>query len=803
MDASNDLLLPQVRIALVAPSTQIAMGGNGSLTVLINHQVVWPEGSREIVSDLGPSSSCVAESSSPLPRKHIVVELPKSTLNKPRSCFDGFVPPFSQVSETDAVAALLDHIDANESDFIELELSDFAVYIDSKHYPDELRPLQHLSTRAAADRLYFDGVLSIPGHHEAYYVRKVPFRSLPIGNYGVSEHTVGHQIWIRSELHRNQEIFYKLSGRPSIEYQRFYELFLWIVDLAKHVIDYCEYHKSQKKRVLLQDFQSRFKIFLCREHSDSPAFEQWAEAHGADDFRSAVATNIDFIWKEAVGVLGQKDADFHYFWREIRGDYYTPNLNTDQVGNHDPEETDANEPAIPGTIVTPYIHNLFHHMPFGDILKPAAPADKVLKNQPGPRWHPSPTHPKAFPAMNPITADIIASIKPGDVISTKPDDPATNTQWKLEASSHHTGEDVWYGLVQKVHPGNPSFDVIWLYQARDTPCAIMKYPWPTELFLSDHCNCDGAKVEGGDVIGVHDVRWFSSPTHSQLFVRQTYLTIDNRNCWISLQSAHMHCHHDAKIPLKKYQPGDTVLADAKGTHLEVFEVDVIFREGRKRIARLRRLLRRREVDTSCADCPQNELVYTNQFLEMRTTRIVRKCLVRIFRYDEDENCPDERIAAPYDRDGAGDAYFITHEQVADSNGRTQYVPLSDSAKPSLCQGFNPNPTLSDGRKLRGLDLFCGGGNFGRGLEDGGGIEMMWANDISTNAIHTYMANSKSGCKHFLGSVDDLLDEALRGGPVPRPGEIHFISGGSPCQGFSTLTNDRQTKRVSNSQRSLA
>lgn len=78
--------------------------------------------------------------------------------------------------------------------------------------------------------------------------------------------------------------------------------------------------------------------------------------------------------------------------------------------------------------------------------------------------------------------------------------------------------------------------------------------------------------------------------------------------------------------------------------------------------------------------------------------------------------------------------------------------------------------------------------------------MMWANDISKNAIHTYMANSKPGCKPFLGSVDDLLDHALRGDSVPRPGEIHFISGGSPCQGFSTLTNNKQTKQVSNSLR---
>lgn len=737
---------------------------------------------------LSTSSSSIADTLPPLLREHAVVELPKSTLTNPRSSFDGFIPPAPQVSERHAVAALLDHIDAKEpSDFIELELSDFAIYIDSKYYPEELRPLHHLST--TMDEFYFDGILSTPGHCEKYFVRRVPFRTLPIGNYGVSAPTVGDQIWIQSEQHRKQQIFYKLSGRPSLEYERFHEPFVWIVDLAKHVIDFCEYERSQEKSVLLQDFQSRFKVLLYREHSGSLTFRQWAEAYGADDFRSAVATNIDFIWKEAVGVLGQKETEYHRFWKEIQGDYYAPNLNTN-----------PNEAAIPGTIVTPYIYNLFHHLPFGDVLESIPPADEVLKNQPGPQWLPSQADPNTFPTPSALTADIIASIKPGDVISTKPDDPATGTQWKLETSNHHDGEDLWYGLVQEVHPGNPSFDVIWLYQPRDTPCAVMKYPWPTELFLSDNCTCNGAKVDGEDVLGIHDVRWFGSPTYSQLFVRQTYLTVDNRNCWVSLKSEHMHCHHHAKSPLRKYRPGETVLADAKGDHLEVFEVDVIFREGRRRIARLRRLLRRREVDSSCADCPKNELVYTNQFLEMRTTRIVRKCLVRIFRWDKDKKCPGEIISAPYDRDGTGDAYFVTHEQVADKNGRTQYVPVSPGAKPSLRQGFNPIPSVGDGHKLRGLDLFCGGGNFGRGLEDGGGVEMKWANDISTNAIHTYMANSKYSCKPFLGSVDNLLGQALRGDSVPRPGEIHFISGGSPCQGFSTLTNDRQTKQVSISRR---
>lgn len=75
--------------------------------------------------------------------------------------------------------------------------------------------------------------------------------------------------------------------------------------------------------------------------------------------------------------------------------------------------------------------------------------------------------------------------------------------------------------------------------------------------------------------------------------------------------------------------------------------------------------------------------------------------------------------------------------------------------------------------------------------------MVWAKDIWDKAIHAYMANCRDpkATKPFLGSVDDLLRLALEGefsDSVPRPGEVDFISAGSPCPGFSLLTQDKTT-----------
>lgn len=124
--------------------------------------------------------------------------------------------------------------------------------------------------------------------------------------------------------------------------------------------------------------------------------------------------------------------------------------------------------------------------------------------------------------------------------------------------------------------------------------------------------------------------------------------------------------------------------------------------------------------------------------------------------------------------------------------------------PSLRQGFDPSTTIKS-QKLQGLGLFVGGGNYDRGLEDGGAIEMKWANDISPNAIHTYMVKSDSdSCKPYLGSIDDLFHAALTGSnKVPLPGDVQFISGGSPCQGFSRLTRDKETDQQSKNRSLIA
>ncbi|KAK0725428.1 hypothetical protein B0H67DRAFT_444140, partial [Lasiosphaeris hirsuta] len=614
-------------------------------------------------------------------KRNISVDVPRSTLTTPRSQHDGFMPPFPHVKEWIAVNSLMAVAKAQEApdaaDFIEFELNDFSFYTSRKGYECDMRPLQQLSTKLGASTFYVDGVLSLGA--TKHYIKRVEITELPIGNYGVAFSTVRENIWVRSKSNSKTEVYYRLNN-PSVEYARYHGPFLWIADLAKHVVDYCAAEMEKNRDVGLHSFKQDFIHWLSRTHHKSQSFRKWRQQHPSPDFRTAIMANIEFIWKE---------------------------------------------------------------------------------------------------------------VHVGDTISTpRDDDETTDTKWRAMASKGSVVDSRWFGLVQKIHIsewGKRSFDVTWFYRPVETPCCLMKYPWPNELFLSDHCTCEGGasgRVKEEQILAVHAVDWFGDPEtlSGDFFVRQTYMVDDRR--WVTLKRSHMMCAHE-RTQLE-YTAGDTVLASPDGDDIATpFEVLKIFKQNSSIFVRLRELVSRRIVDPSARNAAPNELVYTNRLIVTKLGDIFGKCTVRFFR-------PDEPIPSPYNRGGTGNLFFITH-QLVHLDGKDEIAPLDNEPPSSLRQGFDPVIHIP---KLKGLDLFCGAGNFGRGLEDGGVVDMRWANDIWDKAIHTYMANTnEKTTSAFLGSVDDLLRAAIEeryDKDVPRPGEVDFISAGSPCPGFSLLTQDKTT-----------
>lgn len=726
----------------------------------------------------GPGHSRAATTRGPqLERRlrNVTVTLPTSTLVHPRSIFEGFVPPAPLATEREAIQSLLDADPTQEDgDFIEFELESFSCYIHNKNstIPFEMRALHMHACKSGEQHFYFDGILRVGDTR--HYVHNVIFDEIPLGNYGKELATVGDQLWIRSKLNQLKPIYYQLK-KPSIEYVRFHNAFLWVADLAKHVVDFCESMIETHRNVSIHHFKNDFAKWLKKTHGKDPVFLKWYKQRGADDFRQSLVANHLFIRKEVRGVLRAGDVNRLQVFKEMG----MPFSLYKRIG---PDPAKAKKPhPTPFTIVTPYVYKCFSHMGLDQLLKPVEPTIST-KEAIRLSWPRNILEGLRFTRAPPVFKDrkaLLEGIQPGHLISTPPDEKGTGTKWQTQRS-----DKKWYGLVQKVHiakKGERRFDVTWLYQPDDTPCCAAKYPWDNELFLSNHCTCSegvAAKVDEDEVLNVHSVEWFGTrDTTAEFFVRQTYTTEERR--FVTLETDHLRCSHDEK-PKPKYNIGDTVLALTPGTRVELLQAfELLEYTNENRTVRLRRLRRRRDFDSNCAP---NELVYTEETTFILVGRITTRCIVRFY-------IPGESIPAPYNRGGAGNAFYITH-RLLDAE---TLQPLGRTDRPQLRQGFDP---LKREKKLRSLDLFCGCGNFGRGVEDGGAVSAKWANDIKSVAIHTYMANTDpKSCHPFLGSIDDLLHQSMQGkfsNSVPRPGEVDVILGGSPCQGFSILTQAKMT-----------
>ncbi|OQO11660.1 hypothetical protein B0A48_03387 [Cryoendolithus antarcticus] len=103
--------------------------------------------------------------------------------------------------------------------------------------------------------------------------------------------------------------------------------------------------------------------------------------------------------------------------------------------------------------------------------------------------------------------------------------------------------------------------------------------------------------------------------------------------------------------------------------------------------------------------------------------------------------------------------------------------------------------------MRGLGMFCGGGNFDRGLAECGAVEFKHALDWAEHALHSYRANvdDPTTVSYFLGSVNDYLAQAMKASckaGIATIGEVDLISAGSPCPGFSPMQPDKQSQKAS-------
>ncbi|OBT72706.1 hypothetical protein VF21_08803 [Pseudogymnoascus sp. 05NY08] len=753
------------------------------------------------------------------PQKKILHHLRQSEFIYPLSRYQGNTPPLPVSKEWQVVKEFQELVkqenpsglNASYGDdkFLEIELSQFFIYLPGTngHHAYEMTGLQDLMTRPGNPSYCFDGILSVGGQKR--YVQGAPFKLVSVAGYGIEFDEVEH-VWIKSCANSRSNVYYRLK-EPHLHYKRYHDGYLWLANLSKHFVDYALEVAEAGSKVSIHNFRRDFADWMEKEHDESISFQEWFKKHNGRDFRSAITSNIDFIAKDAIGTYMLDDLDI---WAEVK--YKTA------IPFHEPKET--------MTVVTPYVYDCFEHMKFGSHLKKVHPStqSQIRRESQGNALHLTLDAEFTEENLDLQTQTSIASaaesrkvkgslqqfcsrpfslksISVGDVLGVKTD--GVGSSWKDEESQWKEPDECWYVYVQGVHvtqSGNRSFHVLWLYRPADTACALMKYPHDDELFLSDNCSCSTSRISEDEVLCKVSVAWNGSPgqTEADFFIRQTY---KSDNSFITFKEEHKLCEHlvvDVATPIQKlaeqYTIGDTVLVNPKGCFKSNFGLEpceiVGFVQGRISFVRVRRLLRRHEIEDDMPTRP-NELVYSDDMASIDADEVDRRCFVRFYSQSQVSN---KEVPGPYCRDGTGDMFYIATRLVRldDKNVLREIDPTSRPQ--SLIQGFDPTQPPPF-RRLRGLDMFCGGGNFGRGLEEAGAIKFTHAVDMAPNAIATYYTNTEDPkiTHFFCGSVDDMLIKALNGNAegapeIPLPGDVDFIAAGSPCVGYSILNPNKDS-----------
>jgi DNA (cytosine-5)-methyltransferase 1 len=718
-----------------------------------------------------------------------------------RSRYQGYEPPFPPIAEWDAAAEIwkaresrnLDGADASE--YVYFSLDEFSIYWPStgttkgEARTGELATLDLLNNRDGCSTLLFDGILSYAG--ERRYVQGIPFSILTIDGYGEEDVVDLHgKICIQSceAAEYYTDIWYQL-GNPSPEYQRFYKPFLWLAQFTKYFVDFLLERDTEDTS--LAYFQSCFPDWLRSKYGTHRAFQNWREiGPRSSDFRTTVAANIGFLWKESYSLSligGSSQLRKHSLWGQVDWSRLSAIPSHPNVKKN--------------TVVTPYAYACFQSMYFADRLERMpitdartrkAVAHRKLKMGFTPAGTAFTTRPVA--TEHPEPTDTL-EINAGDVLTVLPEEAG---KWTSTANT-------WYAYVQDVRIDKGQcqvLDVLWLYEPSDTTLGAAPYPFANELFLSDNCSCGKDAIDRACITGKVQVAWFTKDPGAArgFFVRQKFRTVheDDTYDFVTLKESDFSCGCGKHTSLfeecvQKYELNDVVLvrqwheelADELLEPAQIVEFDTAVRR-----VIVRRLARKELV----SDARPNELLLTQEVGSVGPSKIIRECTVRVFK---EQDIREGRLPTPFDREGAGDFFYFSDAQAISSqpfpsSGRDIVWKSTDGAIPLPAESHSDDVPL---KKMRGMGLFCGGGNMDRGLEDGGAVEFRYAIDWAEKALHSYRANQAStdAVKYWLGSINDYHSKALEGSRstvIAKPGDVEVISAGSPCPGFSIMQQNK-------------
>ena len=430
-------------------------------------------------------------------RKDLIVEIRAAELIYPLSQDDSYKRPLPISKERTVVREFQELLNYEHNaehaahSFVEFDMDEFMIYLPetSLHHPYEMTGLQN-NLESGHKEYLLDGILSFYGEDKRY-IEGVPFETVSIGSYGDNHKEI--TVWIQSKANTKSNVYYRLR-KPHSAYERFHTGFLWLANLHKNFVDYALDTIEVGKKVSIHNFRRDFYDWCVAEHGQEEPFKKWYAEYNSPDFRTAIAANLDFLANQAIITYHFDGLDV---WDEVRS--------SSKIHFHQPKETQ--------TIVTPFVYECFKEMSFDRILKQVDPnADTEFRRKSiGEALHLSidqdvvelddedeNDYEKTTARLTKRSLEDFknrpfekSSITVGDVLAVTKDS-GHDSKWKSHKTKWAEVAECWFVYVQSIETTKRgrTFRIFWMYKPADTSCALMKYPFQDELFLSAHCDCE-------------------------------------------------------------------------------------------------------------------------------------------------------------------------------------------------------------------------------------------------------------------------------------------------------------------------
>jgi DNA-cytosine methyltransferase len=433
--------------------------------------------------------------------------------------------------------------------FHDILLEDFVIYRPETRtfYPWQVVTLDNIVSNREGCKYLLDGVLKYDDVAERVEALEIDIDSISIDGFeDIEIHSVQKMVYLQTVVcarwrYQAVECWYRL-GEPSEQYRDLYKRFLWVADLAKHVVDFLDWKycsSGGSSMVHLRDFRHNFLAKLMEWHAGDVQFQEWIGLYGKSDFRVPMNRHREFVFNRAFN-LGR-----HYLKHDLWSELMVRSVRPLADKNRPPEDT----------LVTPYVKHCCKSMPWSYALRSERMSESVEgdhEQRATAIGFPFPTTRRRLSDMAgkiPKSAAVLeiasesvsfGAIKAEEALGTFAIVRTTPSKGKKHDQSFS------YVFIQGVDRRyrEPEVKVIFVYLPSETICLDGYYPRGDELFLSDCCNCsvDTVPILLTDIVRLVGVTVGDEVDDLQeFFIRQKYIYAEDTICRLTQSDFQCPC----------------------------------------------------------------------------------------------------------------------------------------------------------------------------------------------------------------------------------------------------------------------